>query len=65
MGPPIAQDNSESPDLITLVDTYLERNKPYTLQGIPNHEQILHCSQRSDIHADIQEGNANQSLVQV
>ena len=41
----------------------LESNKPNTLDDIADNQKVLHSSQRRDVHPNVEEGNAYQTLV--
>ena len=43
----------------------LESNKPNTLDDVADNQEVLHSSERRDIHPDIKERNAHQTLVLV
>ena len=45
--------------------THLERDEPHALHRVADHEQVLDRAQGRDVHADVEEGYANEALVQV
>jgi len=45
--------------------TNLESNKPDTLDDVANNQEVLHGSERRDIHPNVEERNTDQTLVLV
>lgn len=43
----------------------LESNKPNTLDDVADNQEVLHSSERCDIHPNVEERNAHQTLVLV
>lgn len=43
----------------------LESNKPNTLDDVADNQEVLHSSERRDVHPNVEEGNAYQTLILV
>lgn len=45
------------------VRTNLESNKPYALDDVADNQEVLHSSERRDVHPNVEERNADQAFV--
>ena len=43
----------------------LESNKPNTLDDVADNQEVLHSSERRDVHPNVEERNADQALILV